>query len=115
MLRDEIHELRKDPSWLIEEDKFENQSFLQEMLRTFSGEPMWTDGKLAEKVFGMLYASVANTPMVAANTILFINRSENIKNRVQNEISLAYRCGLGRMTTVSGMRIHDVMNINVSC
>ena len=73
-------------------------------MRTYGDDVEWTDDLFAEKVFGILYATVANTPGVAVNTLMFILLDGDVRERVQEEVIIAHRIGGGRITQQASKR-----------
>lgn len=45
---------------------------------------------------------IANTPIVATNTLMFLLRTPEVMQRVMGEVTTAYRIGGGRLTDIAG-------------
>ncbi|XXQ37676.1 Serine/threonine-protein phosphatase [Plasmodiophora brassicae] len=97
---EEIAWLRRDTDWINDPDDHE-QSFLQDLIRYYGDDPTWDDDKIAAKIFGMVYATIANTPIVATNTLMFLLRTPEVMQRVMGEVTTAYRIGGGRLTDIA--------------
>lgn len=73
----------------------EKYAFIIDVLKMAKNDPEWDLDKMSEKLLGLVYGSVANTPIVASNVILHILRDQNdVQSRVQQEVivDIAVKC-----------------------